>query len=562
MLKKVISISFVVILFIFSVFFYIVQNKVYRVTEVVSPTEFVLDGKVFVFTDLDCFDDKFTEHNKQLSQRLNITETEAFIAGNLAKYWAKNVMLGRYVYIKNDFDLIYLRHSYRNKFLYSGFCLQNSKPFYRHGFESKINDIRNSKYKIYDLENNTFYEIDNQKIKELKNFVIIKKYQLHSAAKILNPQSEFDNHAIVADFGDIKLVLADFTKKLKPDRKCSSAVCKEILSNINSAQDTIDLAIYGYSQTDEIEKALQNATKRGVKIRLVYDTDKYGKNIYPDTNIITKLISDNRNDFNSKEVNSIMHNKFYIFDNKTVITGSANLSHTDMSGYNSNSILVINSKEIAQIYKQEFEQMYAGYFHLQKKKQVKNQINLSGNVISVYFSPQDKVSTNKIVPMINNARKYIYIPTFVLTDREITNALVKANQRGVDVRIIMDALNASVKHSKHSELRNYGVMVKTENYAGKMHSKSMVIDDEYVIVGSMNFSYSGENRNDENLVIVKNSQMAKFYKNFFLYQWDKIDNKWLTKTARAEGKDSIGSCSDGLDNNYDGRTDKDDIACQ
>ena len=61
-----------------------------------------------------------------------------------------------------------------------------------------------------------------------------------------------------------------------------------------------------------------------------------------------------------------MHNKFYIFDNKIVITGSANLSHTDMSGYNSNAIIVIKSAEVAKIYTEEFNQMYEGKFHSNK----------------------------------------------------------------------------------------------------------------------------------------------------------------------------------------------------
>ena len=126
----------------------------------------------------------------------------------------------------------------------------------------------------------------------------------------------------------------------------------------------------------------------------------------------------------------------------------------------------------------------------------------------------------------------------------------------------MDALNASIKHSKHKELRANGIMVKTENFAGKMHSKSMIIDDKYTIIGSMNFSYSGENRNDENIVIIEDSEIAKFYKNFFLYQWAKVDDKWLRLNARAESKDSIGSCSDGIDNNYDGLVDLDDLGCK
>jgi phosphatidylserine/phosphatidylglycerophosphate/cardiolipin synthase-like enzyme len=78
----------------------------------------------------------------------------------------------------------------------------------------------------------------------------------------------------------------------------------------------------------------------------------------------------------------------------------------------------------------------------------------------------------------------------------------------------------------------------------------------------MNFSNSGENKNDENLIIIENKEIAKLYKNFFLYQWNKIDDKYLEIDIRAEGPESIGSCFDGLDNNYDGFIDSEDEACK
>ena len=197
-----------------------------------------------------------------------------------------------------------------------------------------------------------------------------------------------------------------------------------------------------------------------------------------------------------------------------------------------------------------------------KAAQEKTKISLSGKDIEIYFSPQDKSIANAVIPLIRRAKKYVYIPTFVLTEKRVTEELISAKNRGVDVKIIIDALNASIRHSKHNELRQGGIQVKTENYAGKMHSKSMIVDDEYTIIGSMNFSNSGENKNDENLVVIKDSEIAKFYKDFFLYQWDRIDDKWLKYNVRAEGKDSIGSCSDGIDNNYDGLTDFEDLACK
>ena len=78
----------------------------------------------------------------------------------------------------------------------------------------------------------------------------------------------------------------------------------------------------------------------------------------------------------------------------------------------------------------------------------------------------------------------------------------------------------------------------------------------------MNFSNSGEKKNDENTLIIEDNRLAGFYRDFFLYLWKKIPDKYLKQNVRAEGKDSIGSCSDGIDNNFDGLIDSHDAACR
>lgn len=553
MLKKSLSITLVLVLFIICVFFLAPHDKRYRVLEVKTPTHLVLENGEFTLDGLDCFDTEFTKHNKELAKKLNITESEAFILGNLGKYQFENLLKNRKVYTKNNDDLVYFKYGYRDKFFYSGYCLKDGEPCSKDAFEYQLKNIRRAKYKVLDLDTEFVFDIEDSKVRNLKNYILIRKSHLLKKEKTIFSLPK-PSHILTK--GDIKIYFSDLTTKLKPDRKCSSDICKEILANINRAESTIDMAIYGYSKVPEIETALLNAQNRGVKIRMVYDLDSKGGNIYEDTPAIVKLIPQNMSDLTSAESGSIMHNKFYIFDNKVVVTGSANLSHTDMSGYNSNCIVVINSSEAANVYKQEFEQMFAGKFHSAKGVIVNN------TKYGIYFSPQDKSITNAVLPLIRSAKKYIYIPTFVLTDKRVAEELINAKKRGVDVKIIIDALNASGKYSKHQLLRNNGVLVKTENYAGKMHSKSMIVDDEYVLIGSMNFSYSGENKNDENLIVIKDSDIAKFYKTFFLYQWSRIDNKWLKFNVRAEGKASIGSCEDGIDNNYDGLTDLDDPACK
>ena len=77
----------------------------------------------------------------------------------------------------------------------------------------------------------------------------------------------------------------------------------------------------------------------------------------------------------------------------------------------------------------------------------------------------------------------------------------------------------------------------------------------------MNFSNSGENRNDENILVIRDKEITKYLKEVFVHLWNKIPEKYETTDPRAESQDSIGSCFDGIDNDFDGKIDKKDSGC-
>jgi len=542
--SKIISIIIIILLFILFLIFLYPREQEYFVKEIISPVEIVLEnGDVFKFKDLETFDAEFSHKNKILAEKTGLSEEEAFIIGNLGKYWAISLLRGRKVNISDD-DLIYYKFGYKTRFTHSPYSIKDGNFTNPKAAEDLIARVKRTKYGLLDIDDNKFYPItkDNQP----EHFIVARRG--YKKKPVTKPKKEKS-----LNLQDFKLILTDFSTKLKPDRNCSSEICKELLGNINNAKSSIDIAIYGYSSVPDIEAAIKNALKRGVKIRLVYDLDEKGENIYENTQDLVNIIKNAKSDKNSQLSKAIMHNKFYIFDNKIVITGSANLSFTDMSGFNSNSVIVMNSSEIAKIYRQEFEQMYSGKFHTDKIR--------AKNSKGIYFSPQDKSIVNGVLPLIKSSKQYIYIPAFLITEKKITEELVNAKNRGVDVKIITDAVNASGKYSKVESLRVSGIPVKIENFAGKMHSKTMIIDDRYLILGSMNFSYNGENKNDENMLIIDNPKAAKFYKDFFLYLWNKIPDRWLKGYPHAESPDSLGSCSDGIDNDYDGLIDSADDGC-
>lgn len=152
---------------------------------------------------------------------------------------------------------------------------------------------------------------------------------------------------------------------------------------------------------------------------------------------------------------------------------------------------------------------------------------------------------------------------FLISDRKIVNSIMDAHNRGVNVKIIIDAHHAMQPYSKHEILRNAGIKVKVENWAGKMHAKTVIIDENTIISGSANWTYSAFRYNDENLLIFRNlPREALSLKKEFEHSWNSIPDKWLYKNPKPEGKDSKNSCFDGVDNDHNGLFDKDDPACK
>lgn len=594
--NKIFFICSAIFLFlVFSVFQY-QKSKSFEVLSIKSPFEIVVDlNKNGVEDDNETISilsgyeylarDKVIEED--LASKYKVPTVDLIALAYLTEKFVKDELKDKYVTLKsyNDGYVIYQGTiNFNEKFLDSGLLFKDFKPVNEKQFLLKLDYITNSNLVLYNAKSNKYHKLDCKYGLMAHNYVFTTRSQLPKGAKHCKFCSEKNNVKSVPSrkqkdtikqvpfaisSGSIKVLVADYTTKIKPDRNGNTEICRELIRLIDNSKTSIDIAIYGYDRVPKIEKAIKSAIERGVKVRLVYDVDSKGGNIYANTMCFVNLVKNANNDkapFVSENAsvytNSIMHNKFFIFDEAVVVTGSANLSFTDMSGFNCNNLVLINSRQIAQIYKQEFEQMYNSKCHFLKQPiQNKENLVIGNATLSVYFSPKDLTIEKHIIPLINGAKSYVYIPAFIITDRKFTQALIDAKNRGVDVRVILDATNAKNYYSKHPILRENKILVKTETYAGKLHTKTIIIDDKYSIIGSMNFSKNGERKNDENVLIIKNQKLAIFNKNFFEYLWKKIDDYWLTNDANSEGLDSEGSCFDGIDNDYDGKIDMDDEGC-
>ena len=115
MRSKGFLILFLILLYLLFLMFFPGEKPI-KIEQILSPCEFILsDNKIFKLQDFQCFDSNFTENNKVLASKLNLNEDEAFILGNLAKYWTIQFMQNRQVILQNN-ELKYSVYSYSKKY--------------------------------------------------------------------------------------------------------------------------------------------------------------------------------------------------------------------------------------------------------------------------------------------------------------------------------------------------------------------------------------------------------------------------------------------------------------
>ncbi len=164
--------------------------------------------------------------------------------------------------------------------------------------------------------------------------------------------------------------------------------------------------------------------------------------------------------------------------------------------------------------------------------------------IQVFFSPNGG-AREAILNEIENAKKEINVTMYIFTDRELSNSLVLAKERGVKVKVLLDGKSAEeIGYSKHHFMSEKNIDVRLDNahksygnkYKGIMHNKFAIIDNRTLITGSFNWTHSAEKLNDENLLIIKDEKrLIRKFRDKFKELWDR--SKTLQKPIKVNPYD-------------------------
>jgi len=136
----------------------------------------------------------------------------------------------------------------------------------------------------------------------------------------------------------------------------------------------------------------------------------------------------------------------------------------------------------------------------------------------VYFSLYDNPQ-KEIIKNINQAEAFINIAMYIFTDREIALPLAKAHERGVKVRLYLDKDQVEYQYSQSRFLVQKGIKTRVSLNKYIMHNKFAIIDNRILLTGSYNWTFSANNRNDENLMVIDDPEIITRYQNQFEKLW-------------------------------------------
>jgi phosphatidylserine/phosphatidylglycerophosphate/cardiolipin synthase-like enzyme len=126
--------------------------------------------------------------------------------------------------------------------------------------------------------------------------------------------------------------------------------------------------------------------------------------------------------------------------------------------------------------------------------------------IQYAFTAEDHADA-MIIAAIDAAQSQVLMQAYSLTHRRITDALIHAKRRGLEVAVIIDQEQARTNSAMSRELVRAGVPLLFDAHHSAAHNKLIILDTGHagcaVITGSFNFTYAAQRRNAENALVLR-----------------------------------------------------------
>lgn len=322
--------------------------------------------------------------------------------------------------------------------------------------------------------NNDYTEFHNKKIEETQ--------------KNTNIEKALNNFS----FDDIKY-LSWITLKETPDTK----FLDELVEKINNSQEKVYVEVYIFTEK-RLRTAIKKAYDRWVQVKVlleknVYkasylnnDTFKYFKNAWIDVR------------YSNAENYSLNHTKMMIIDDEVVLS-TWNYSYSSFK-YNREFFLSIKNSELLdvleKIFLADFEWLKEKFYH-------------SNLVLSPFYSRE------KFEYLLKNAKNSIKIYSLNFWDDNIEKILIQKAKSWTNIEMIFPSLSKVESNSWVIEKFSSSWIKIKEIKKPEIHAKAILVDDKYLYIWSVNFSYYSIDKNREIWLLLSNQEIIKKFLEIF-----------------------------------------------
>jgi len=280
-----------------------------------------------------------------------------------------------------------------------------------------------------------------------------------------------------------------------------------VLAALEEAREEVVLAHYNIRYQPFLDKLVE-LHQRGVAIQLVVDPSRAeepwnrGDDFLRSHGIEVHL-------HKPEHRYALMHLKATVIDGQTLMTGSFNWNET-AARFNEENMMVIHDPQAAALYRAEILGIIdatSDHAHLSSLSPCTD----------IFFAP-DEALDDPIVAQIDAATTSIDIAMFVLTERDIGRALVRAQERGVEIRLVTEEKMADYSWIDDALDEGGSEVTRAANIKAShssMHIKFGVFDRQTLITGATNGTHNGTTRSTEDLIITTDPELVEEHLSFF-----------------------------------------------
>ena len=316
---------------------------------------------------------------------------------------------------------------------------------------------------------------------------------------------------------------------------------QQMLEDLKRAEKFIFLEYYIVEEGlmwDSMLEILEEKAAQGVEVKMLYDDIGCMVTLPGDYTVYLRSKGINAHKFNkviprmTVAYNNRDHRKILVIDGQISYTGGINLAdeyinQIERFGHWKDSGIRIDGPAT-----QAFTRLFLMNWYINRGEisdfdqyHLENQTRPGSGLCIPYGSgpkPIYKTKVGKIVyqNLINQAEDFVYITTpYLIIDYDLTEDIKNAAMRGVDVRIVTPFVPDKkiiqlVTRGAYPDLLSAGVRIY-EYTPGFIHSKQMIVDDCFAVVGTINLDYRSLVYHYENAVLLyKTESIADIRQDF------------------------------------------------